>query len=253
MSLPAGPMITLTVALEAKYELWAPDGSARNVDSLDFVTGNNRNILTPGEILRRINIPARALRKRTAHRRFTLTRTTPSSSTTRSASSANASLRSWPTRSGGRRGLPEGRRRIRGNAGSIRPRRGNGRGGATATRRGQSIRPRSRPQHLARDPFAHRRYRRRVRRSRRDPRRHVLLTASATRASGDPRLDCLDGERSSERPHQCPAPTCSWRTRRIPLGPCGRRGWRNAVSTRWPPRWRMRSTTPRASATARCP
>ncbi|MFI1395975.1 FAD binding domain-containing protein [Streptomyces sp. NPDC020681] len=74
MSLPAGPMITLTVALEATYELWAPDGPARTVDALDFVTGDNQNILAPGEILRRINIPARALRKRTAHRRFTLTR-----------------------------------------------------------------------------------------------------------------------------------------------------------------------------------
>ncbi len=74
MSLPAGPMITLTVALEARYELWAPDGSARTVEALDFVTGDNRNILTPGEMLRRIDIPVRALRKRTAHRRFTLTR-----------------------------------------------------------------------------------------------------------------------------------------------------------------------------------
>ncbi|WP_328393787.1 FAD binding domain-containing protein [Streptomyces sp. NBC_00390] len=74
MSLPAGPMITLTVALEAEYELWAQDGSARIVDALDFVTGDNRNILAPGEVLRRIDIPARALRKRAAHRRFTLTR-----------------------------------------------------------------------------------------------------------------------------------------------------------------------------------
>ncbi|MGP3923598.1 FAD binding domain-containing protein [Streptomyces sp. 8N616] len=73
MSLPAGPMITLTVALEAKYELWAPDGSARSVDALDFVTGDHRNILTHGEILRRIDIPAHALRKRTSHRRFALT------------------------------------------------------------------------------------------------------------------------------------------------------------------------------------
>ncbi|WP_374776738.1 FAD binding domain-containing protein [Streptomyces sp. NBC_01310] len=73
MSLPAGPMITLTVALEAEYELWAPDGSVRTVDALDFVTGNQRNVLSPGEILRRIDIPARALRKRTAHRRFALT------------------------------------------------------------------------------------------------------------------------------------------------------------------------------------
>ncbi|MGW0553954.1 FAD binding domain-containing protein [Streptomyces sp. NPDC002926] len=74
MSLPAGPMITLTIALEAQYELWASDGSVRIVDALDFATGNNRNILAPGEILRRIEIPAHALRKRTAHRRFTLTR-----------------------------------------------------------------------------------------------------------------------------------------------------------------------------------
>ncbi|MFG2878914.1 FAD binding domain-containing protein [Streptomyces sp. NPDC048337] len=73
MSLPAGPMITLTVALEARYELWAPDGSVRTVDALDFVTGNNRNVLAPGEILRRVDVPAHALSKRAAHRRFTLT------------------------------------------------------------------------------------------------------------------------------------------------------------------------------------
>ncbi|MFB7241050.1 FAD-binding molybdopterin dehydrogenase [Streptomyces populi] len=74
MSLPAGPMITLTVALEARYELWAPDGSVRFVDALDFVTGDHRNVLAPGEILRRVTVPERALRGRTAHRRFTLTR-----------------------------------------------------------------------------------------------------------------------------------------------------------------------------------
>ncbi|MFJ7158807.1 FAD binding domain-containing protein [Streptomyces sp. NPDC101118] len=74
MSLPAGPMITLTVALEARYELWGADGAVRTVDALDFVTGNNRNILAPGEVLRRICIPAHALRKRCVHRRFSLTR-----------------------------------------------------------------------------------------------------------------------------------------------------------------------------------
>lgn len=73
MSLPAGPMITLAVALEAKYVLWAPDGTARTVDALDFVIGDKQNILSPGEILRRIEIPAQSLRKHTAHRRFTLT------------------------------------------------------------------------------------------------------------------------------------------------------------------------------------
>ncbi|MFG2278943.1 FAD binding domain-containing protein [Streptomyces asoensis] len=74
LSLPAGPMITLTVALEARYELWAPDGSARVVDALEFVTGDHLNVLAPGEILRRVEIPAHALRKRAALRRFTLTR-----------------------------------------------------------------------------------------------------------------------------------------------------------------------------------
>ncbi len=63
LSLPAGPMITLTVALEARYELWAPDGSTRTVDALDFVTGDHQNVLGPGEILRRIDIPAHALQE----------------------------------------------------------------------------------------------------------------------------------------------------------------------------------------------
>ncbi|HKV19741.1 MAG TPA: FAD binding domain-containing protein [Mycobacterium sp.] len=73
MSLPAGPMITLTVALEATYTLQSTDGSERIVDAADFVTGNHENILAPGELLRKIDIPARALRRRHTHRRFTLT------------------------------------------------------------------------------------------------------------------------------------------------------------------------------------
>lgn len=73
MSLPAGPMITMTVALEATYTLWAADGSERTVDAVDFVTGDHQNVLAPGEILRRIDIPVSALRKRHTGRRFTLT------------------------------------------------------------------------------------------------------------------------------------------------------------------------------------
>jgi CO/xanthine dehydrogenase FAD-binding subunit len=74
MSLPAGPIITMTVALEATYTLWAADGVERTVDASDFVTGDHQNVLAPGEILRRVDIPVSALRKRHAHRRFTLTR-----------------------------------------------------------------------------------------------------------------------------------------------------------------------------------
>ncbi|HJT93651.1 MAG TPA: FAD binding domain-containing protein [Mycobacterium sp.] len=73
MSLPAGPMITMSVALEAVYTLWARDGSERTAAAAEFVTGNHENILGPGEVLRRIDIPISALRKRHAHRRFTLT------------------------------------------------------------------------------------------------------------------------------------------------------------------------------------
>src|SRR6195952_3165225 len=73
MSLPAGPMITMTVALEATYTLWGTDGCERVIDAADFVTGNHQNVLGPGEILRKIAIPASALGKRQTHRRFTLT------------------------------------------------------------------------------------------------------------------------------------------------------------------------------------
>lgn len=74
MSLPAGPMTTMAVALEATYRLWATDGSERTVPASSFVTGNHENVLRPGEILRSIHIPDEALRKRHTHRRFTLTK-----------------------------------------------------------------------------------------------------------------------------------------------------------------------------------
>lgn len=74
MSLPAGPMITLTVALEATYTLLGATGRERTVEAGDFVTGNHANILGPGELLRSVHVPAGALRKRFTHRRFTLTK-----------------------------------------------------------------------------------------------------------------------------------------------------------------------------------
>ena len=74
MSLPAGPMITMTVALEATYLVWAADGSERTVSAKDFVVGDRQNLLRPGEILRSVHIPNDALCKRYTHRRFTLTK-----------------------------------------------------------------------------------------------------------------------------------------------------------------------------------
>jgi CO/xanthine dehydrogenase FAD-binding subunit len=73
MSLPAGPMISLTAALEGVCTLWPRSGEARQIPVVDFVTGNHQNVLAPGELLRSIFLPAHALRKRFAFRRFTLT------------------------------------------------------------------------------------------------------------------------------------------------------------------------------------
>src|SRR5438093_12842319 len=68
MSLPAGAMISLVVALEATYTLWPRNAPPRDVHSVDFVTGNHTNILQPGELLRSIHLPASALSKRFAFR-----------------------------------------------------------------------------------------------------------------------------------------------------------------------------------------
>jgi CO/xanthine dehydrogenase FAD-binding subunit len=73
MSLPAGSMISLTVALEATYTLWPRDATPRTVRAVDFVTGNHANVLRPGELLRNIHLPAAALSKRFAFRRASLT------------------------------------------------------------------------------------------------------------------------------------------------------------------------------------
>src|SRR3984885_12106864 len=66
MSLPAGPMISLTAALEGVCALWPRNGVPREVAVIDFVTGNHENVLAPGELLRSIFLPATALKERYA-------------------------------------------------------------------------------------------------------------------------------------------------------------------------------------------
>ena len=73
MSLPAGPMISLTVALEAEYELWPREGAPRRVPAAAFVTGVHANVLAPGELLRAIRVQAAVLQRRHAFRRASLT------------------------------------------------------------------------------------------------------------------------------------------------------------------------------------
>jgi CO/xanthine dehydrogenase FAD-binding subunit len=73
MSLPAGPMISLTSALDGVCTIWQADGGERKIPVTDFVTGNQSNVLKCGELLRQIDIPLAALKRRTALRQISLT------------------------------------------------------------------------------------------------------------------------------------------------------------------------------------
>jgi CO/xanthine dehydrogenase FAD-binding subunit len=73
MSLPAGPMISLTAALDGICTIWQADGGERKIAVSDFVTGNNANVLKPGDLLRGIDIPLAALKRRSAFRQISLT------------------------------------------------------------------------------------------------------------------------------------------------------------------------------------
>lgn len=72
--LPAGPMTSLTAALDGTALLLAPDGTARRLPVAELVTGDGRTALAPGELLRSITVPTAALRSRTAFRQLSLTK-----------------------------------------------------------------------------------------------------------------------------------------------------------------------------------
>ena len=69
----AGPMISLLAALEGICSIWKNDGREQRVAVTDFVTGNNSNLLAPGDLLRQIDVPLAALKRRTAFRQIALT------------------------------------------------------------------------------------------------------------------------------------------------------------------------------------
>jgi CO/xanthine dehydrogenase FAD-binding subunit len=73
MSLPAGPMIALTAALDGVCTIWKADGSEHRIGVADFVTGDQRNVLAAGDLLRSIDIPFAALKRRSAFRQISLT------------------------------------------------------------------------------------------------------------------------------------------------------------------------------------
>jgi hypothetical protein len=71
-SLPAGPMISLCAGLDGTATVLGPDGASRELSVADFVTGDGRNALAPGELLRSVRLPASALSSRVAFRRLSL-------------------------------------------------------------------------------------------------------------------------------------------------------------------------------------
>jgi len=73
LSLPAAPMLALTVALDGVARMWRPDGTEREVPMAGFTTGPQRTVLAPGELLRCIDLPDAALRRRGAMRQASLT------------------------------------------------------------------------------------------------------------------------------------------------------------------------------------
>ncbi len=72
MALPAGPMISLTSALDGICIIWTPDGHERRLAVTDFILAPQCNALRPGELLRAIDLPLAALRQRTAFRQISL-------------------------------------------------------------------------------------------------------------------------------------------------------------------------------------
>lgn len=72
LGLPAGPMTSLAVALEADAIIWNPDGTDRRADVADLVTGVQTTSLRHGELLRSLEFPARTLRARTGYRQIAL-------------------------------------------------------------------------------------------------------------------------------------------------------------------------------------
>jgi CO/xanthine dehydrogenase FAD-binding subunit len=68
-ALPAGPMVSMAVALRGDCRVRDLDGRERSVPAAEFVTGAGRTVLRPGELLRSVRLPAAALAERGTVRR----------------------------------------------------------------------------------------------------------------------------------------------------------------------------------------
>ncbi|PPF84502.1 FAD-binding molybdopterin dehydrogenase [Subtercola sp. Z020] len=71
-ALPAGPMTSLTAALDGEALIWRADGSDERMPVTSFITGNKTTVLNPGDVLRSITLPIDAVRSRVAFRKIAL-------------------------------------------------------------------------------------------------------------------------------------------------------------------------------------
>jgi CO/xanthine dehydrogenase FAD-binding subunit len=73
-ALPAGPMISLTAALDGTCLILGPGGASRALAVADFVTGDGTTVLEDGELLRSVYLPAGSLTGLAAYRQGSLHR-----------------------------------------------------------------------------------------------------------------------------------------------------------------------------------
>ncbi|RFA22002.1 FAD binding domain-containing protein [Subtercola boreus] len=71
-ALPAGPMTSLTAALDGEALVWRADGSDERMPVAAFITGNKTTALNPGDVLRSITLPEDSLLSRVAYRKIAL-------------------------------------------------------------------------------------------------------------------------------------------------------------------------------------
>lgn len=57
LALPAGPMTSLTAALDGTAVVWTADGGERRIPVAEFVTDVRTTALAPGDVLRAIDLP----------------------------------------------------------------------------------------------------------------------------------------------------------------------------------------------------
>jgi CO/xanthine dehydrogenase FAD-binding subunit len=70
LAFPAGAMISLASALDGHVTVWRANGSDYYLPVAEFVTGLGTTVLSPGDVLRSVDLPAAALRGRTAYRKL---------------------------------------------------------------------------------------------------------------------------------------------------------------------------------------